>query len=89
VAVYAETAKGMGLEVNNNVDERYNLAKSTQAACEFILNAKAKVGSWTLAASYNRGLVGVQKLIEFQKESSYYDLYMNEETGRYVLELWH
>jgi hypothetical protein len=48
------------------------------------LNAKAKVGSWT-AASYNRGLVGVQKLIEFQKESSYYDLYMNEETGRYVL----
>lgn len=83
-----ETAKGMGLEVNNNVDERYHLAKSTQAACDFILNAKAKFGSWTLAAaSYNRGLVGVQKLIKFQKESSYYDLYMNEETGRYVFRI--
>jgi hypothetical protein len=44
---------------------RYNLAKSTQAA--LYLDAKAKVGSWTLAAaSYNRGLVGVQKLIEFK-----------------------
>jgi hypothetical protein len=46
----------MGLEVNNNIDERYNLEKSTQAACDFILKAKAKFGSWTLAAaSYNRG----------------------------------
>jgi membrane-bound lytic murein transglycosylase D len=83
-----ETAKGMGLEVNNNVDERYHLAKSTQAACDFILNAKDKFGSWTLAAaSYNRGLVGVQKLLKFQQESSYYDLYMNEETGRYVFRI--
>jgi hypothetical protein len=49
VAVYAKL-QGMGLEVNNN-DERYNnLINHTQAACEFILNAKAKVGSWTLAA---------------------------------------
>ncbi|MFT4670593.1 MAG: membrane-bound lytic murein transglycosylase D [Ulvibacter sp.] len=83
-----ETAKGMGLEVNNNVDERYNLEKSTQAACDFILKAKAKFGSWTLAAaSYNRGLAGVRRLIEFQKETNYYDLYMNEETSRYVFRI--
>jgi hypothetical protein len=83
-----ETGKDMGLEVNDNVDERYHLAKSTQAACDFLLKAKAKFGSWTLAAaSYNRGLVGVQNLLDFQKESSYYDLYMNEETGRYLFRI--
>lgn len=83
-----ETAKDMGLEVSATVDERYHLAKSTQAACDFLLNAKAKFGSWTLAAaSYNRGLVGVQNLLNFQKETSYYDLYMNEETGRYLFRI--
>ena len=83
-----ETAVDMGLEVNDNVDERYHLAKSTQAACEFLIKAKAKFGSWTLAAaSYNSGLVGVQNLLNFQKETSYYDLYMNEETGRYVFRI--
>lgn len=83
-----ETARGKGLEVNKNVDERYHLEKSTQAACEFILTAKAKFGSWTLAAaSYNRGLVGVSRLIAFQKESNYYDLYMNDETARYVFRI--
>jgi hypothetical protein len=83
-----ETAKGMGLEVNRNVDERYNLEKSTQAACDFILKSKTKFGSWTLAAaSYNRGATGVRKLMEFQKETNYYDLYMNEETSRYVFRI--
>lgn len=83
-----QTGKDMGLEVNDNVDERYHLVKSTQAACKFLLNAKAKFGSWTLAAaSYNRGLVGVQNLLDFQKESSYYNLYMNEETGRYLFRI--
>lgn len=83
-----ETAKDMGLEISNTVDERYDLAKSTQAACDFLLKAKAKFGSWTLAAaSYNRGLVGVQNLLNFQKEGSYYDLYMNEETGRYLFRI--
>jgi hypothetical protein len=83
-----ETAKGMGLEVNSNIDERYNLEKSTQAACDFILKAKAKFGSWTLAAaSYNRGVAGVRRLMEFQKETNYYDLYMNEETSRYVFRI--
>ena len=83
-----ETAREIGLEVNTNVDERYHLEKSTQAACDFLLNAKAKFGSWTLAAaSYNRGLVGIKKLLDFQKETNYYDLYMNEETGRYLFRI--
>lgn len=83
-----ETAREIGLEVNPNVDERYDLEKSTQAACDFLLNAKAKFGSWTLAAaSYNRGLVGIKKLMDFQQETNYYDLYMNEETSRYLFRI--
>jgi membrane-bound lytic murein transglycosylase D len=80
-----ETARERGLEVNDIVDERYDLEKSTQAACSYFLSAKAKFGSWTLAAaSYNRGMAGVHRQMEFQKESNYYDLLLTEETSRYV-----
>jgi soluble lytic murein transglycosylase-like protein len=78
-----ETAKGMGLEVKQ-YDERYR-KNQRKAACDFILKAKSKIRFWTLAAaSYNRGVAGVRRLMEFQKETNYYDLYMNEETSRYV-----
>ncbi|MES2545661.1 MAG: lytic transglycosylase domain-containing protein [Bacteroidota bacterium] len=83
-----QTAKEIGIEVNESVDERYHLEKSTEAACRYLLDAKRKFGSWTLAAaSYNGGTTGVNKQIEFQKVSSYYDLFLNEETGRYVFRI--
>lgn len=83
-----ETAKQIGLEVNEIVDERYNLEKSTEAACKYLLDAKAKFGSWTLAAaSYNGGMNGVNKQIDMQKVSNYYDLLLNDETSRYVFRI--
>lgn len=83
-----ETAKERGMEVNDIVDERYNLEKSTQAACSYFLSAKAKFGSWTLAAaSYNGGMTGVNRQMEIQKESNYYDLLLTEETSRYVFRI--
>ncbi|RTY89210.1 lytic transglycosylase domain-containing protein [Flavobacterium sp. GSN2] len=83
-----ETAKERGMEVNENVDERYDLEKSTQAACSYFLSAKGKFGSWTLAAaSYNGGMTGVNKQIEIQKVSNYYDLLLTEETSRYVFRI--
>jgi hypothetical protein len=83
-----ETAKERGMEVNEIVDERYNLEKSTQAACSYFLIAKAKFGTWTLAAaSYNGGMGGVNKQMEIQKESNYYDLLLTEETSRYVFRI--
>jgi membrane-bound lytic murein transglycosylase D len=83
-----ETAKEKGLEVNEIVDERYHLEKSTEAACKYLLDAKRKFGSWTLAAaSYNGGMTGVNKQIEIQKVTSYYDLLLNEETSRYVFRI--
>ena len=83
-----ETAKEKGMEVNDCVDERYHLEKSTEAACKYLLAAKSKFGSWTLAAaSYNGGMTGVNKQIEIQKVSNYYDLLLNDETSRYVFRI--
>ena len=83
-----QTAKENGMEVNESVDERYHLEKSTEAACKYLLDAKSKFGSWTLAAaSYNGGMTGVNKQIEMQKVSSYYDLLLNDETSRYVFRI--
>lgn len=83
-----ETAKSYGLEVNKEVDERYHIEKSTVAACRYLKVSKQKLGTWTLAAaSYNAGMAGVNKQIEIQKESNYYDLLFGEETGRYVFRI--
>ena len=83
-----ETAREKGLEVSETVDERYHLEKSTEAACKYLLNAKAKFGSWTLAAaSYNGGMQGISKQTEFQKVDNYYDLLLVEETSRYVFRI--
>lgn len=83
-----ETARQIGMEINDVVDERYNLEKSTEAACKYFLNSKAKFGSWTLAAaSYNGGVGGVSRQIEMQKVSNYYDLLLVEETSRYVFRI--
>lgn len=83
-----QTAREIGMEVNEMVDERYHLEKSTEAACKYLLDAKAKFGSWTLAAaSYNGGMTGVNKQIEMQKVPTYYDLLLNDETSRYVFRI--
>ena len=82
------TAKEYGMEVNDEVDERYHLVKSTEAACQYLLNAKQKLGSWTLAAaSYNGGLAGVNRQITSQGVTNYYDLLLTEETYRYVFRI--
>ena len=83
-----ETAKEKGMEVNDIVDERYHLEKSTEAACRYLLAAKEKFGSWTLAAaSYNGGMNGITKRIDEQKVTNYYDLALTEETSRYVFRI--
>ncbi|MCD6543799.1 MAG: lytic transglycosylase domain-containing protein, partial [Flavobacteriaceae bacterium] len=79
------TAKEYGLEVNSNVDERYNLEKSTIAACQYLLESKEQFGNWTLvAASYNAGKRGISRRIEAQKVTDYYDLLLVDETARYL-----
>jgi membrane-bound lytic murein transglycosylase D len=79
------TAITYGLEVNEDIDERYNIEKSTEAACRFFEEAYSIYKSWTLvAASFNFGTNGLSRSIEKQKIHNYYDLLLNDETSRYV-----
>jgi len=83
--ILESTGKECGLEINEEVDERYDFEKSTYAACYFLKQAYAKFGSWTMAAaSYNCGQYGLQRLVNRQGENNYYNLKHNSETGRYV-----
>ena len=82
------TAKERGLVVNDEVDERYNLEKSTDAACAYLKASKEKLGNWTLAAaSYNLGLPSMMQRVKDQKNSNYYDMYFNPETSRYIFRM--
>jgi len=83
--IMKNTAKEYGLEVNKDIDERYNLEKATNAACQYLNKAKTKFGSWTLAAaSYNAGMNKINQQLDKQKVDNYYDLFLNEETSRYI-----
>lgn len=79
------TANHYDLEITSEVDERYNLEKATQAACDVLLDAYKRYGNWTMAAaSYNLGMGGIDKAMAKQQANSYYSLYLNEETARYI-----
>jgi membrane-bound lytic murein transglycosylase D len=82
------TAKEFDLEVNDYVDERLNLEKSTMAACNYLSLAKDSLKDWFLAiASYNRGVGGVRSDMKWQESSDYFDTHMNNETGRYIFRM--
>jgi membrane-bound lytic murein transglycosylase D len=83
--IMPETGKEEGMEINTVVDERYNLERSTQFACEYFLKSYEKYGNWTLAAaSYNGGRSAVDEQIDIQRQNNYYDLLLSEETARYI-----
>jgi hypothetical protein len=82
------TAQQYGLEVNDQIDERYHLIKATDAACAFFKAAYAKFGSWTAAAAaYNCGALGYQNQVTIQGTQDYYNLLLPEETNRYVFRI--
>lgn len=82
------TAKEYGLQVNDNVDERYHIEKATAAACRYLLKAYDKYGNWlTVAASYNAGQGRISKELEQQMQNNAADLWLVEETSRYMFRL--
>ena len=82
------TGREYGLEINSNVDERYNLEMATEVACKYLKKSKEKLGSWTLAAAgYNAGMAGISRRLKEQNVSGYYDLLLGQETGRYVFRI--
>jgi membrane-bound lytic murein transglycosylase D len=83
--IMPETGKEEGMEINAIVDERYDVEKSTQFACDYFRRSYERYGNWTLAAaSYNGGRTGLDEQIEIQNQHNYYDLLLSEETARYV-----
>ena len=82
------TAKEYGLEVTAEVDERYDIEKETRAACRYLKDAYAKFGDWmTVAASYNGGQNGIARRIESQRRKKAMDLWLVEETSRYMFRI--
>ena len=78
-------AKQYGLEVTDEVDERYDVIKSTEAACKYLNTAYQMFGNWTMSASsYNAGLSGIDKWSGLQKTTNYWNLVLGSETSRYV-----
>ena len=83
--IMPETGREEGMEINTVVDERYDVEKSTQFACDYFIKSYEKYGNWTLAAaSYNGGRGAVDDQIDIQHQKNYYDLLLSEETARYI-----
>jgi hypothetical protein len=83
--ILSGTGKELGLEITEEVDERYHIEKSTYAACNYLQKSYNHYGNWTMAAaSYNFGRNGINRQIERQNNNDYYDMVLGEETGRYV-----
>ncbi|MFN4146026.1 MAG: lytic transglycosylase domain-containing protein [Runella sp.] len=80
------TARAMGLVVNDEIDERENLVKSTHAACRYFLDLYRELGSWSMvAAAYNAGPTKVKAfLARHGKHTSYYHLRISPENQRYL-----
>ncbi len=86
--IMTNTAREYGLKVNNQIDERYHLIKSTVTACKYLKKWHTEFGSWTLtAAAYNLGPNGLKRRIEEQKVKRYYDLQLPSETSRYIFRI--
>ena len=83
-----KTAPGYGLTANAQVDDRYDIEKSTDAAIKYLKQAYAKFGNWTAAAaSYNCGQGGYNAQVTYQGTANYYDLLLPEETNRYIFRI--
>lgn len=79
------TGKEYGLIIDGEVDERYNIEKETEAACKYLKKAYEKYGDWmTVAASYNAGQGGISRRLEGQRQKTALNLWMVEETSRYM-----
>lgn len=86
--ILESTAKFYGLEISDEIDERYNIEKSTEAACKYFKESYQKFHNWTLvAASYNMGMGGIESQLMKQKVNNFYDLLLNEETSRYIFRI--
>ena len=86
--IMPSTGRQYGLETGKEVDSRYDIVKSTEAACKYFLSSYERFGSWTMtAAAYNIGEAGLQRRVKKQGTTNYYDTFLPAETLRYVFRI--
>ncbi|MDY0362895.1 MAG: transglycosylase SLT domain-containing protein [Desulforegulaceae bacterium] len=78
-----------GLHIDKSIDERCDIIKSTKAAALYMKSLYEKFKSWELAlAAYNIGEMRIERELEAQDTDNYYDLWLPEETMRYVFRIF-
>ncbi|MAZ97770.1 MAG: murein transglycosylase [Flavobacteriales bacterium] len=86
--IMKSTGREKGLQIDNEIDQRYHLEKATRAACSYLNEAYERFDNWTLAAaSYNMGMSGTANRLQEQRVDNYYDLRLNNETARYIFRI--
>lgn len=82
------TGRKFGLQIDNGIDERYHVEKSTWAAGRFFIEAHERLGTWTAAANaYNLGMAGIERKLKEQKRNNTYEIRFNRETSRYIYKI--
>ena len=83
-----ETGRREGLDINDSVDERYSVKRSTRAALAHLKRLYGEFGDWLIAmAAYNAGAGRLREAIEYQGSGDFFDLYLPEETERYIFRI--
>ncbi|OPX99150.1 MAG: Membrane-bound lytic murein transglycosylase D precursor [Syntrophorhabdus sp. PtaU1.Bin002] len=83
-----ETGKREGLQIDDSVDERYNIKRSTRAALSHLKKLYSEFGDWfVVMAAYNAGRGRLKEAIDNQGTRDFLDLYLPEETERYVFRI--
>ncbi len=81
------TARDLGLTVNETVDERMDIIKSTDAACRLLKSYYNSIGVWALTlAGYNFGIGNISKAMKKQG-GNYFTMQLNPETALYVYKI--
>ncbi|MCX8110366.1 MAG: transglycosylase SLT domain-containing protein [Syntrophorhabdaceae bacterium] len=83
-----ETGKKEGLYIDDNVDERYNLKRSTRSALTHLKKLNEEFKDWLIAmAAYNAGAGRIREAIANQNIRDFFDLFLPEETERYIFRI--
>jgi len=83
-----ETGKNEGLYINDNIDERYNIKKTTRSALAHLKKLNGEFGDWLIAmAAYNAGAGRLREAIENQKTKDFFELFLPQETERYIFRI--
>lgn len=83
-----ETGKREGLYIDDNIDERYNIKRSTRSALTHLKKLNEEFNDWFIAmAAYNAGPGRLREAMANQNTKDFFDLFLPEETERYIFRI--